>query len=118
MHYIFSLKPYFQSWTLAYTINPCNNFRILFRFGLLTFKVVKYLNQRLALKVATHFKLNNSLCSPILYSTSIKRVYCVMIIDDHSRLLVGDSLFYIDTTYNIIAIKQRPHRQKSFSYRF
>ena len=28
------------------------------------------------------------------------RVYCVMIIDDHSRLLVGGSLFYNDNAYN------------------
>ena len=31
---------------------------------------------------------------------SRKRVYCVMIIDDHSRLLVGGSLFYNDNAYN------------------
>ena len=29
-----------------------------------------------------------------------RRVYCVMIIDDHSRLLVGGSLFYSDNAYN------------------
>lgn len=29
-----------------------------------------------------------------------RRVYCVMIIDDHSRLLVGGSLFYNDNAYN------------------
>ena len=29
-----------------------------------------------------------------------RRVYCVMIIDDHSRLLVGSSLFYNDNAYN------------------
>ena len=29
-----------------------------------------------------------------------RRVYCVMIIDDHSRLLVGGELFYNDNAYN------------------
>ncbi|MDE7244818.1 MAG: DDE-type integrase/transposase/recombinase [Oscillospiraceae bacterium] len=29
-----------------------------------------------------------------------RRVYCIMIIDDHSRLLVGGSLFYNDNAYN------------------
>lgn len=29
-----------------------------------------------------------------------KRVYCIMIIDDHSRLLVGGELFYNDNAYN------------------
>ncbi|MCC8029199.1 MAG: DDE-type integrase/transposase/recombinase [Lachnospiraceae bacterium] len=29
-----------------------------------------------------------------------RRVYCVMIIDDHSRLLVGGGLFYNDNAYN------------------
>lgn len=29
-----------------------------------------------------------------------RRVYCIMIIDDHSRLLVGGGLFYNDTSYN------------------
>lgn len=29
-----------------------------------------------------------------------RRVYCIMIIDDHSRLLVGGGLFYNDNTYN------------------
>lgn len=29
-----------------------------------------------------------------------RRVYCIMIIDDHSRLLVGGELFYNDNAYN------------------
>ena len=29
-----------------------------------------------------------------------RRVYCIMIIDDHSRLLVGGGLFYNDNAYN------------------
>lgn len=29
-----------------------------------------------------------------------RRVYCIMIIDDHSRLLVGGGLFYNDSAYN------------------
>ena len=29
-----------------------------------------------------------------------RRVYCIMIIDDHSRFLVGGGLFYNDTAYN------------------
>lgn len=29
-----------------------------------------------------------------------RRVYCIMIIDDHSRLLVGGQLFYNDNAYN------------------
>ena len=29
-----------------------------------------------------------------------RRVYCIMIIDDHSRLLVGGELFYSDNAYN------------------
>lgn len=29
-----------------------------------------------------------------------RRVYCIMIIDDHSRLLVGGGLFYSDNAYN------------------
>jgi len=29
-----------------------------------------------------------------------RRVYCIMIIDDHSRLLVGGGLFYHDNAYN------------------
>lgn len=29
-----------------------------------------------------------------------RRVYCIMVIDDHSRLLVGGGLFYNDNTYN------------------
>lgn len=29
-----------------------------------------------------------------------RRVYCIMIIDDHSRLLVGGELFYNDNSYN------------------
>lgn len=29
-----------------------------------------------------------------------RRVYCIMIIDDHSRFLVGGGLFYNDNTYN------------------
>lgn len=29
-----------------------------------------------------------------------RRVYCIMIIDDHSRLLVGGGLFYSDSAYN------------------
>ena len=29
-----------------------------------------------------------------------RRVFCIMIIDDHSRLLVGGGLFYNDTSYN------------------
>lgn len=29
-----------------------------------------------------------------------RRVYCIMIIDDHSRLLVGGNLFYNDNAYN------------------
>ena len=29
-----------------------------------------------------------------------KRVYCIMIIDDHSRLIVGGGLFYNDNAYN------------------
>jgi hypothetical protein len=29
-----------------------------------------------------------------------RRVYCIMIIDDHSRLLVGGGLFYQDNAYN------------------
>ena len=28
-----------------------------------------------------------------------RRVYCIMIIDDHSRLLVGGGLFYNDNAY-------------------
>lgn len=31
---------------------------------------------------------------------SRRRVYCIMIIDDHSRLLVGGGLFYNDNAYN------------------
>ena len=29
-----------------------------------------------------------------------RRVYCIMIIDDHSRLLVGGELFYSDNAYH------------------
>ncbi len=29
-----------------------------------------------------------------------KRVYCIMVIDDHSRLIVGGGLFYNDNAYN------------------
>ena len=29
-----------------------------------------------------------------------RRVYCIMIIDDHSRFLVGSGLFYNDNAYN------------------
>ena len=29
-----------------------------------------------------------------------RRVYCIMIIDDHSRFLVGGGLFYNDNAYN------------------
>ena len=29
-----------------------------------------------------------------------RRVYCIMVIDDHSRLLVGGGLFYNDSAYN------------------
>lgn len=36
-----------------------------------------------------------------------RRVYCIMIIDDHSRLLVGGGLFYSDSAYNFqIVLKQ------------
>ncbi len=30
-----------------------------------------------------------------------RRVYCIMVIDDHSRLLVGGELFYSDNAYNL-----------------
>ena len=37
----------------------------------------------------------------ILENGHRRRVYCIMIIDDHSRLLVGSGLFYNDNTYNL-----------------
>ena len=36
----------------------------------------------------------------ILENGRRRRVYCIMIIDDHSRLLVGGGLFYNDNAYN------------------
>lgn len=36
----------------------------------------------------------------ILENGHRRRVYCIMIIDDHSRLLVGGGLFYNDNAYN------------------
>ena len=40
-------------------------------------------------------------CLPYITENGVRRrVYCMMIIDDHSRLLVGGELFYSDNAYN------------------
>lgn len=47
-----------------------------------------------------------------------RRVYCMMIIDDHSRMLVGGGLFYNDNAYNFRKCLSLPYPDTAFRPNF